>query len=197
MKKSLSLLAAALLGILLAAPAFAIEDPDPKGTMTVGLQLGPRTGACVDFDITLDEYLNFDINTTGGFMLGVEPVLTADYVLVDSWWKGHFTVGAMLGGYRIGTTGEGTKIYHSAFVVTPRAMYGLNLSKKFEVHAGVGLGVAFRSCSAHVEEDMGAAFVSNYITGVRFKLNPKFALTADINLSAYMPLISLGAAFKF
>ena len=197
MKKCAILFAAMLLCLLNASPAFANEDPDPKGTLSVGLILGPRTNSCLELYVDIDDYLGIDIGSEGGFMLGVEPMLTADYVLVDSWWKGHFTVGAMLGGYRLGTIGEGEKRYHSAFVVAPRAMYGLNISRKFEVHAGFVTGLAFRSCSVNIEEDEGPAFVFGTITGIRLGFTDNLYMTADLNLSTYTPLASVGIGFKF
>lgn len=196
MKRTIILLVATIAGILYAAPAFAIEDPDPKGTIIAGLQFGPRTGGCVEIYVDVDDYLNVDYGTHGGFLLGIEPMLTADYVLVDSWWKGHFTVGAMLGAYRIGTLGKGDKRHHSAVTIIPRAMYGLNLSKRWEVHAGIGLGAAFRSCSAHVDGDYGPAFTFCSVTGARFNLSEKFSITADLNLSGYTPLVGLGVSLK-
>ncbi|MBR1538611.1 MAG: hypothetical protein IJ799_08385 [Bacteroidales bacterium] len=197
MKKCFFLLMTAALSLLVSVPAFAIEDPNPKGTFVVGLQIGPRTGACLDFYVDIDDYLNIDYGTNGGFMLGIEPMLTADYVLVDSWWKGHFTVGAMLGAYRIGTLGSGERRHHSAVTIIPRAMYGLNLSSRWEVHAGFGLGAAFRSCSAHVEGDSGPAFTFCSVTGARFNISDSFSITADLNLSGFTPLVGVGVSFKF
>ena len=57
----------------MAAPysAKAIEDPFQKGTLLFGLQAG--------------YYPYFGGNVYG------------DCVIVDSWWKGHFTVGAQIG----------------------------------------------------------------------------------------------------
>ena len=197
MKRFAIFTAAIILSLLYASPAFAIEDPDPKGTVSVGLIAGPRTGACLELYVDIDDYLSVDIGRKGGFMLGIEPMLTTDYVLVDSWWKGHFTVGAMLGGYRIGTMGKGEKRHHSAIVLAPRAMYGLNLSRKVEVHAGFITGLAITFCSENVEEDEGAAFVFGTVTGTRFNLTDNFGITADLNLSAYTPLLSVGVSYKF
>lgn len=192
MKRSAILAAMLFLSLVFASPAFAIEDPNPKGSLSVGLIAGPRTSGCLELYID-----DFELGSKGGFMLGIEPMLTADYVLVDSWWKGHFTVGAMLGGYKLGTMGGGEKRYHSAFVIAPRVMYGLNLSKKFEVHAGFIASLAFRSCSVHLEDDEGLDFMPGPVTGVSFKLTDKLALTADLNLCAYTPLASVGVSFQF
>lgn len=197
MKRIAIFTAAVILSLLYASPAFAIEDPDPKGTLVTGLILGPRTSACLELYVDIDEYLDIDIGSNGGFMLGVEPMLTADYVLVDSWWKGHFTVGAMLGGYKIGTMGKGEKRHHSAIVLAPRAMYGLNLSRIVEVHAGFITGLAIKFCSVHAEGDDGASFVFGTVTGARFNLSDHFGITADLNLSAYTPLASVGVSYKF
>ena len=60
--------------------------------------------------------------------------VSVDVVLVDSWWKGHFTVG----GEMDFSTLSKDKV---AFGLTPRATYGLNITDKFEVHATVGLGI--------------------------------------------------------
>ena len=78
MKRIAIFTAAVILSLLYASPAFAIEDPDPKGTLVTGLILGPRTSACLELYVDIDEYLDIDIGSNGGFMLGVEPMLTAD-----------------------------------------------------------------------------------------------------------------------
>ena len=197
MKKCAIVIVAMLMSLLYASPAFAIEDPDPKGTLRLGLQTGIRTGACIEFYLDIDENLDFNIGNEGDFMLGLATMLTADYVLVDSWWKGHFTVGTMLGGYRIGTIGSGEKRHHSAFVVAPRAMYGLNLSRRWEVHTGFAVGIAFQGCSVKCDFHTGPDFVFCPVTGARFNITDGFAVTADFNLSGHMPLASLGVGIRF
>ena len=68
--------------------------------------------------------------------VGISPVgaaVSADYVLVDSWWMGHFTVG--------GEIDLGTYTHETGLGFTPRATYGLNITEQFEVHAAVGFGL--------------------------------------------------------
>ena len=71
--------------------------------------------------------------------IGVQPfggTVSLDYVLVDEWWKGHFTVG---GEFDFSVPYK----HETAIGITPRATYGLNITPEFEVHvtAQTGFGV--------------------------------------------------------
>ena len=60
--------------------------------------------------------------------VGVSPfggTISVDYVLVDEWWKGHFTVGGEVDICK-------PVNYDSAIGVTPRATYGLNITDQFD-----------------------------------------------------------------
>ena len=70
--------------------------------------------------------------------LGVQPfggAVSVDYVLVDEWWKGHFTVG--------GEFDFRSENHWGAIGVTPRATYGLNITDQFEVHVAAAMGFGF------------------------------------------------------
>jgi len=141
--------------------AKAIEDPFEKGTLIFGAQAG--------------YYPYF-----GGTVYG-------DCVLVDSWWKGHFTAGAQIGlmGY------NGFK--HSYLSVTPRATYGLNITDKFEVHAGVLFGLG--AYLAHGAKDL--YFCYGGLTGLRLFFTESLALSAEVNYTGFNPYFNVGLAFKF
>ena len=147
----------------LAAPysAKAIEDPFPKGTLIYGLQAG---------------YLPY----FGATMYG-------DCVLVDSWWKGHFTVGAQLG--YMGYNG----FRHNFLSVTPRATYGLNITEKFEVHAGALLGLG--AYIAHQNTDLH--FCYGGLAGIRLFFTEALALSAEVNYTGFNPYFNVGLALKF
>lgn len=201
MKKLFLLLAVALPCLFLTVPSYAIEDPDPAGTIIVGVQVGPRIGYSFgQTDVDIDEWFNINYETTGGgIMLGVAPMLTADYVLVDSWWKGHFTIGLQTGAYWMSTL-KGPKedrFKRSVLFVAPRAMYGLNLSKQFEVHAGLATGIGFDWLGYEKKVYSGPSFSFGYIMGGRFNITEQFSVTADINLSNHMPALGIGLAYKF
>lgn len=147
----------------MAAPysAKAIEDPFEKGTLIFGVQGG---------------YYPY----WGGTVYG-------DCVLVDSWWKGHFTVGAQVG--LMGYNG----FNHAFLSVAPRVTYGLNITDRFEVHAGtlVGLGTYFY----HGGKDLHLCYGG--LTGLRFFFTENLALSAEFNYSGYNPYLNVGLAFKF
>ena len=201
MKKQLVLLFSAALCLFVATPSFAIEDPDPRGTIIIGVQVGPNIGYSFgESSLDIDDHFNFGFTTKGGgFMLGVAPALTVDYVLVDSWWKGHFTVGLAAGGSWISTLPKEDRTKQNAFYFAPRAMYGLNLSPKFEVHSGLAAGVSFlyRGLAGAKPEYSGAGFEFAFIMGGRFNITDGIAATADINVSPHLPMISVGLAYKF
>ena len=73
--------------------------------------------------------------------IGVQPfggTVSLDYVLVDEWWKGHFTVG---GEFDFSVPYK----HETAIGITPRATYGLNITPEFEVHVTAETGFGFRT----------------------------------------------------
>ena len=138
--------------------AKAIEDPFQKGTLIFGVQ--------------------------GGYYPGFGGSVYGDCVLVDSWWKGHFTVGAQIGFMHF---------YHNYLNVSPRVTYGLNITDKFEVHAGAlaGLGTYFYDGGT----SLGVCY--GEITGLRLFFTENIALSAEVNWSNYGTWLNAGLAFKF
>ena len=167
MKKVIAILAVAIIGMSAAFSAKAIEDPNPKGTFVAGAQVG---------------VLPFGVNVFG------------DYVLVDSWWKGHFTVGGMAGFSTILTHGYG----YTYFPVAARATYGLNITSQFEVHVGVLTGVQPYTFSySDGSKDFGVNFIAGGITGARFFFTEGFGVSAEINYAGAFPIFNGGVVLKF
>ena len=71
MKKLIATMLVAMVALIGSYQAKAIEDPFQKGTFLAGAHFAALPG----------------IGTTA----------YGEYVLVDSWWKGHFTVGGQFG----------------------------------------------------------------------------------------------------
>lgn len=167
---------AALLAAKPATNALAIEHQDRKGTLTGTAQVG--------------------------FLPGIGALVAGDYVLVDQWWKGHFTVGGQLGysfrnlnsyywGYSVAKVWR-TREHHINFLA--RATYGLNITKKFEVHVGALAGLCVNPINQpdyyYYEYYDNVAPVRKTYThchfsvgglgGLRFWVTPKLALTADV-----------------
>jgi len=167
MKKVFSIFIAGLLSIALAFNASAIEDPDPVGTLTVGAH--------------------------ASFVPGVGTNLFGDYVLVDSWWKGHFTVGgqASFSVVKYGTYSD------TNICLVPRATYGLNITPSFEVHAGLMTGLGYYSAGLSDSHASGIHVVYAEILGCRYFLNERFGLSAEVNYANLMPYFNLGVALKF
>lgn len=212
MKKHIAFLLAAALLLFVATPSYAIEEPNPQGTITLGVQLGPL----MDIDTyglglyDFGDYFNYD-NLKHGFMLGFAPAITADYVLVDSWWKGHFSIGLVLGaGWNSAIFQEKSWRYkESIYYVAPRVLYGINLSPKFEVHAGFATGVNFHLDNRGIDDQYGypvildkmhfqrAGFEFDFTMGGRFNFTENLSLTADLNFVGHMPGLGIGMAFTF
>ena len=181
MKKVLLLLAVAFLTLATSFKAQAIEDPNPKGTMVVGLH--------------------------AGFYPGIGANATFDYTLVDKWWKGHFTIG--------GYAGYNSRFYHyeyytdrwTNFAIMPRATYGLNITKDFEVHAGLMLGVSFHSYryvynenytgTVDVSKGSSVHFSHGEIVGARYYFTPNFGVEAEFNYTGWMSWFNAGVTFRF
>lgn len=160
MKKLFVTLLIAAVSMVASFQAKAIEDPFQKGTLIFGAQFGALPGI-------------------GGTLYG-------DCVLVDSWWKGHFTVGGQIG-YRYWSAYS----YHDLGVMA-RATYGLNITQKFEVHAGtlIGLGDHFYNHSSV----LGLAYGG--LVGLRLFFSESVALSVEANYSGYGPYLNAGLAFK-
>lgn len=178
MKKVLLLSAFAFLMFATSFKAQAIEDPNPKGTMVIGIR--------------------------AGFLPGFGGNVVGDYTLVDSWWKGHFTVG--------GYAGFNTRIYnwgnysshYSNIAVMPRATYGLNITKSFEVHAGVMLGVNFQldrwvynSTTLPNETYNHWYFSHGELVGARFMFTNSFGAEVEFIYSGYQSYLNAGITLKF
>lgn len=190
MKKFFAILLTASVSMVLASPIRAIEDQDPVGTLTVGAHMLAVPG--------------FGFNVFG------------DYVLVDSWWIGHFTVGAQLAynAYSASNTTSAmgltmTTHYHaSRFIFTPRATYGVNILPQLEVHAGFLAGLGYEDCRATVtsgnvttatetEPGPGIRLVVGNILGARYFFTDTFGASLELNYANYMPWVNAGVAFRF
>ena len=164
MKKIIAILAVAIIGMSMAVKANAIEDQWSKGTMVVSVLGG------------IDPwYGSLAFGGIGAF----------DYVLVDSWWKGHFTIGGQVGF-------EANK-YWKTLSAAPRVTYGLNLSEKFEVHVGFAAGYYHDFGSYYSYR----GFYSNEFVGMHFSFSDSMAFTAQVGYAAYSPTVTAGISFRF
>lgn len=173
MKKIVAILAVAVLAMSAAFSAKAIEDPWVKGTKVAGVQVG--------------------------FLPGIGGSAYFDYVLVDSWWKGHFTVGGEIL-YRHWSTGYSDYVYnYNDFGFAPRATYGLNITNQFEVHAGVlaGIGVSTWGWSDEHHKESSFGLCYGGLAGIRYFFTDSFALSAEVQYSGYGQYANVGVAFKF
>jgi len=171
------LLMVALMTVGVCQKAQAIEDPNPKGTMILGIRAGVVPG--------------FGANVVG------------DYTLVDSWWKGHFTVGGYVGYNNRSYHWSGYTSHYSNFAIMPRATYGLNLTKEFEVHVGVMTGLTFQldrwvydSPSVSNDSYSHYYFTHAELVGARYMFNEKFGAEAEIVYSGYMSYFNAGVTIK-
>ena len=129
--------------------------------------------------------------------IGVAPfggTISVDYVLVDEWWKGHFTVG---GEFDFSVPYK----HETAIGVTPRATYGLNITPEFEVHAMVATGFGMRSWKYwNGEEDVKTtdSFIlwEDYV-GCRYFFVDNLAVYAEIGYANWFPALRAGISFKF
>lgn len=133
----------------------------------------------------------FGVSPTGGNV-------SLDYVLVDEWWKGHFTVGGEVD-YARYTHNSNYKDF--AIGLTPRATYGLNITDKFEVHAVAGLGTAIYKWDSYdaandknTHKDLH--FYSTELVGCRFFFTDNLAATAEMGYADFMSYFRVGLSFK-
>ena len=168
--------------------ASAIEAPNHEGDFTLNIQGG-----------LFSEY-------DGGMGVNV----SGDYVLVNSWWKGHFTVGGFVGTsmskdqYKY----EGKKYWecrYTNFALMARATYGLNITDIFEVHAGAMTGPIFHNwkykyengITVDHEDDHEFIFSGAGVAGIRFFLSDNFAITSEIIGGPHLTYFNAGISLKF
>ena len=170
MKKVFMLMMVALMTIGVSQKAQAIEDPNPKGTVVLGAQVG--------------------------FLPGIGCSVFGDYVLVDSWWKGHFTVGGefLYSHYGRRILDSDYKLIFNDFGFATRTTYGLNIISSLEVHAGILLGVGLSTWGNHNSQ---VGFCYGGLAGVRYFFTNQFGATAEFQFTSYGTYTNVGVVFKF
>ena len=140
-----------------------------KGTMVANVNVG--------FD-------NVDFGTTASL----------DYVLVDEWWMGHFTVGG-----QVGYASWGNEYWKDNYIgIMPRVTYGLNITDQFEVHVAVGLGVEFEKEHYKVDDSHYSYThtTSEELVGCRYFFTDNLAVMAEAGYSLHFPAFRVGISFK-
>jgi hypothetical protein len=182
MKKVFMLALVAFMTLAVSPKAHAIEDPNPKGTLVAGARFGIIPG--------------FGANVVG------------DYTLVDSWWKGHFTVGGYFGfnNSRYHYDDLGYNSYRSNFInfaLMPRVTYGLNITKDFEVHVGVMLGANYQIHKSVYDNGYTPDarhtrwyFSHGEAVGARYFFTDTFGVEAEFIYTGYQNYINVGVTFK-
>ena len=187
MKKIFTILAVAALSLLTTQKAAAIEDPDPAGTINAGL--------------------NFSLSGLGANAFG-------EYIIKDNLWIGHLAAGANLGYMRIkdwypvtdideyfNVTYTTVKYPVHQFFLIPRVTYGINLTKKLEVHAGIQIGGGVEKIGEAAPEDahpghVRGFFCFGFINGVRYRFSDRFAAQFELN-PGLGPIFNFGAVYTF
>ena len=129
--------------------------------------------------------------------IGVQPfggTVSLDYVLVDEWWKGHFTVGGELD-FSVPYKHE------TAIGITPRATYGLNITPEFEVHVTAETGFGFHSWKYwDGEKDVKTSdsfILFGGFAGCRYFFTDNLAVLAEIGGENWFPALRAGITYKF
>ncbi|MBO7049887.1 MAG: hypothetical protein J6W42_04660 [Bacteroidaceae bacterium] len=126
--------------------------------------------------------------------LGVSPgfggAVSLDYVLFDDWWKGHFTVGGEIDFSR-------PYKHESAFGLTPRATYGLNITEEFEVHATAELGMGFWKYNYDGVHNDDTFILHSEMVGCRYFFTDGIAVMAETGYANWFPELRVGVTFMF
>ncbi len=129
--------------------------------------------------------------------VGVQPfggTVSLDYVLVDEWWKGHFTVG---GEFDFSVPYK----HETAIGITPRATYGLNITPEFEVHVTAETGFGIRSWKYwNGERDVKTTdsfILWGGFAGCRYFFTENLAVLAEIGGENWFPALRAGITYKF
>ena len=129
--------------------------------------------------------------------VGVDPfgaTVSLDYVLVDEWWKGHFTVG---GEFDFSVPYK----HETAICFTPRATYGLNITPEFEVHVTATTGVGIRSWK-YWDGEKDVKTSDTYVVwggyaGCRYFFMDNLGVFAEVGGAWLFPALRAGISFKF
>jgi hypothetical protein len=151
---------------------------------------------------------DINFNAHIGFAPGVGGNLSLDYVLVNSWWEGHFTIGGF-GGFNThknsysSSKDEYDQIYTNISIMA-RSTYGLNITDNFEVHAGAMTGPCFHSWKYDVKkgshpnnDDSEVKLNTVVIAGCRFFMSDGVALSSEMIWGGYQSYFNFGLSFKF
>lgn len=155
---------------------------------------------------------DINVNIHAGFQPGMGVSASADYVLINSWWKGHFTIGGYAGLNRytdkdLYDNNHKTNYDYivNSTIIAVRATYGLNITKEFEVHAGFYTGPCFYTSEKKYnngkDKDNGVEFIkAGAIAGCRYYFTSNFAVSAELNFSDYgdcsASYINVGVSLK-
>lgn len=172
MKKVFMLVMVALMTLGVSQKAQAIEDPNPIGTLVVGVRCNMEPGY---------HYFGAGANIVG------------DYTLIDHWWIGHLTVGGFIGS-------NFNTLHMSHFAFMPRVTYGLNITNDFEVHAALMLGLGVRHLSLkHYPEDYDynrVYFAHGELLGCRYYFTPNIGVEAEMGYTYTMGYFNVGVTFR-
>ena len=181
MKKVFVLVMVAIMTLGMSFKAQAIENPWNEGT--------------------------FVVNAHAGFFPGIGGSVSGDYVFINSWWKGHFTIGGYAGFNNRNFSNNGATTKTEVFSVMPRATYGLNITKDFEVHVGVMTGVCLdhtRTNVIYLTQPYTETYTFDYVYvpffgGCRYNFTPYFGVSAEVCFSnnSYISYLNAGITFKF
>lgn len=179
-KLFMAMMMACVLAITFTPKANAIENPYSEGT--------------------------FLLSAHFGFTPGIGMNVVGDYVLINEWWKGHFTVGGYLGFNTRSYDYYGYDQNYSNFSVLPRATYGLNITDDFEVHAGMVSGLTVRSwkyryhdsSSVRYDDDTDVRFSIGPVVGCKYFVSEGFGLSAEMCYAGWgTSYLNAGVTFKF
>ena len=161
----------ALMTLGVSQKAQAIEDPNPTGTLVVGVRFNMEPGY---------NYFGAGANIVG------------DYTLFNHWWIGHFTVG--------GYIGSNFHSHMSQFTFMPRATYGLNITDDFEVHVAAMAGFGVRHLSPKyypADYPYNPVYFSHgELAGCRYYFTPNIGVEAEVGYVYTMGYFNVGLSIK-
>ena len=141
-------------------------------------------------------------NVNAGFF-GVDYGVSVsfDYVLFDELWAGQFTAGVetCVSVDKKDTNNKFGRASRNVGIM-PRATYGINVSRQFEVHATAGLGLGIGEevfLAREVRGDNFEPFINiNLLMGCRMFLTDNFAIMTEVGYSYRFPQVRLGFSIK-
>jgi len=179
MNKTFIFIVGLLISVVFSGSANAQVYRQGDGILSVGIGFGLASGT---------------IGGLGDLGGGFGPISLGYEAIVSDSRSGSFGVGALVGA-RLGTG----VLSANRFTIMGRAAYHFNVSREFDLYAGLGLGVHIQTWKLELlgmsTSESTTSFAYGLFFGGRYYISDAMALYAELGYG--VTFVNIGLAFKF